>query len=112
MDGFHLGNVVGLVLTPLVMSSIGLSGPFILFSSLGLLWLTIWAYHVTNEPQESSSIRKTKLRLIQDGKYDSPPLQGKTSSYTPSFIQNAYMDHHICEYYQQLGRFVFVLLRR
>ncbi|KAL7583714.1 probable anion transporter 3, chloroplastic [Lactuca sativa] len=75
MGGFHLGNVVGLVLTPIVMSSIGLSGPFILFSSLGLLWLTTWTLRVTNDPQESPSISKSELRLIQAGKSDSVPLK-------------------------------------
>ncbi|KAF5953665.1 hypothetical protein HYC85_006521 [Camellia sinensis] len=44
MGGFHLGNVVGLVLTPIAMSSIGIAGPFIFFSCLGLLWLSTWAY--------------------------------------------------------------------
>ncbi|OIT35020.1 PREDICTED: probable anion transporter 3, chloroplastic [Nicotiana attenuata] len=75
MGGFHLGNVVGLVLTPLFMSSVGISGPFILFSSLGLLWLTTWINRVTNDPQESNSITKAELRLIQAGKSDSPPLK-------------------------------------
>lgn len=77
MGGFHLGNVVGLVLTPILMSSIGLSGPFILFSTLGLLWLTIWVYRVTNDPQECHSISKSELRLIQAGKSDSPINKGK-----------------------------------
>lgn len=77
MGGFHLGNVAGLVLTPLAMSTIGLSGPFILFSSLGLLWLTMWAYRVSNDPQESHSISKSELRLIQAGKSDSPLNKGK-----------------------------------
>ncbi|KAK4359297.1 hypothetical protein RND71_021526 [Anisodus tanguticus] len=75
MGGFHLGNVVGLVLTPSFMTSVGISGPFILFSSLGLLWLTTWISRVTNDPQESNSITKAELRLIQAGKSDSPPLR-------------------------------------
>lgn len=75
MGGFHLGNVVGLVLTPLFMTSVGISGPFILFASLGLLWLTTWIRRVTNDPQESNSITKAELRLIQAGKSDSPPLE-------------------------------------
>lgn len=70
MGGFQLGNVVGLVITPLVMSSIGVSGPFILFTSLGLLWLVTWTYGVTNDPQDCSSISKAELRLIQAGKSD------------------------------------------
>ncbi|CAI9098390.1 OLC1v1035029C3 [Oldenlandia corymbosa var. corymbosa] len=77
MGGFHLGNVVGLVLTPLVMSSVGISGPFILFSSLGLLWLTSWVYRVTNDPQDSNFIKKAELRLIQAGKSDSPATKAK-----------------------------------
>lgn len=77
MGGFHLGNVVGLVLTPLVMSSIGISGPFILFSSLGFLWLTTWTSKVANDPQDCSTIKKSELRLIQAGKTDSPATKGK-----------------------------------
>ncbi|KAD6120345.1 hypothetical protein E3N88_11616 [Mikania micrantha] len=75
MGGFHLGNVVGLVLTPIVMSSIGLTGPFILFSSLGLLWLKTWTLQITNDPQESRSISNSELRLIQEGKSNAPPLK-------------------------------------
>ncbi|KAK2966137.1 hypothetical protein RJ640_018390 [Escallonia rubra] len=77
MGGFHLGNVVGLVLTPLMMSSIGISGPFFLFSSLGLLWLTMWVNRVTNHPQESLSISKAELRLIQSGKSETVSSKGK-----------------------------------
>ncbi|KAL6133111.1 hypothetical protein ACLB2K_065348 [Fragaria x ananassa] len=72
MAGFHLGNVTGLLLTPVMLSSMGINGPFILFSSLGLLWSTIWAYTVTNDPRESDFISKLELRLIQAGKSDSP----------------------------------------
>ncbi|KAK1437142.1 hypothetical protein QVD17_02927 [Tagetes erecta] len=75
MGGFHLGNVVGLVLTPIVMSSTGLSGPFFLFSSLGLLWLTTWTLRVTNDPQENHSISSSELRLIQAGKSNVPSLK-------------------------------------
>lgn len=72
MAGFHLGNVVGFILTPIMMSSIGISGPFTFFSTLGLLWLTRWAFRVTSDPQDSSLISKMELRLIQDGKSASP----------------------------------------
>lgn len=77
MGGFQLGNVVGLVLTPLVMTSIGISGPFILFTSLGLLWLLTWVSRVTNDPQECSSISKSELLLIQAGKANSSAIKSK-----------------------------------
>lgn len=76
MAGFHLGNVVGLLLTPIMLSTIGISGPFILFSFLGLLWLTTWASAVTNDPQDSPFISKPELRLIQAGKTDSLVKKG------------------------------------
>ncbi|KAH7514585.1 hypothetical protein FEM48_Zijuj11G0105100 [Ziziphus jujuba var. spinosa] len=77
MAGFHLGNVTGLLLTPIMLSSMGISGPFILFSSLGLLWFITWAYKVTNHPRESNFISKLELQLIQAGKTDIPVKSGK-----------------------------------
>lgn len=77
MAGFHFGNVIGLLLTPIMFSTIGISGPFILFSSLGLLWVTTWAYLVADDPQESSVISRSELRLIQAGKTASPPKSSK-----------------------------------
>ncbi|KAJ7961295.1 Phosphate transporter [Quillaja saponaria] len=80
MAGFHLGNVVGLLLTPIMLSTTGIPGPFILFSSLGLLLLTSWSYQVANDPQDSICISKSELRLIQSGKMDSPKTTGKLPS--------------------------------
>lgn len=76
MAGFQLGNVVGLILTPLVMTSIGISGPFVLFTSLGLLWLLTWISRVASDPQDCSSISTSELRLIQAGKGDSSVVKG------------------------------------
>ncbi|KAE8730434.1 putative anion transporter 3 [Hibiscus syriacus] len=72
MAGFHLGNVVGLILTPIMLSTVGITAPFVLFSSLGLLWLSSWVYKVTSDPKDSSFISKSELRSIQAGKTDPP----------------------------------------
>ncbi|XP_061339644.1 probable anion transporter 3, chloroplastic [Gastrolobium bilobum] len=80
MAGFHLGNVIGLLLTPIMLSTIGLFGPFILFSSLGLLWVMTWAYRVTDDPLESNFISRSEIRLIQAGKSVS---QKKSSKFPP-----------------------------
>ncbi|KAH6806882.1 phosphate transporter 4 [Perilla frutescens var. frutescens] len=77
MGGFQLGNVVGLVLTPVAISSIGIYGPFVVFTFLGFLWLIIWTYRVVNDPQESTSISKPELKLIQAGKSDPCVIKGK-----------------------------------
>ncbi|PIN02765.1 Permease of the major facilitator superfamily [Handroanthus impetiginosus] len=77
MGGFQLGNVIGLVLTPMAMSSVGTSGPFILFTSLGFLWLLTWTYRIADDPRESTSISRSELRLIEAGKSDSHVIKGK-----------------------------------
>ncbi|GMH23044.1 hypothetical protein Nepgr_024887 [Nepenthes gracilis] len=70
MAGFQLGNVVSLLLTPATISSLGISGPFVLFSSLGLLWLSPWIYAVTDDPGESPFVSKYEVQLIREGKVD------------------------------------------
>ncbi|XP_050215118.1 probable anion transporter 3, chloroplastic [Mercurialis annua] len=78
MAGFHLGNVVGLLLTPIMLSTIGISGPFILFASLGILWVSTWTNGVTDDPRDSPFVTVSELRLIQAGKIDSPaPNKGQ-----------------------------------
>ncbi|XP_058109277.1 probable anion transporter 3, chloroplastic [Magnolia sinica] len=77
MAGFHLGNVISLLATPIIMSRIGISGPFALFSTLGFLWLSIWALGITNDPQDSRFISQAELRLIQAGKTNTPTTNGK-----------------------------------
>lgn len=77
MGGFQLGNVVGLVITPIVMTSLGITGPFALFTSLGLLWLITWTFRVANDPHECRHISKSELRLIQSGKSDSHMIKSK-----------------------------------
>lgn len=77
MAGFHMGNVIGLLLTPVMLSTTGISGPFILFSSLGLLWVMTWAYRVTDDPLESNFISRSELRVIQAGKTGYPKKSNK-----------------------------------
>ncbi|XP_044473042.1 probable anion transporter 3, chloroplastic [Mangifera indica] len=80
MAGFHLGNVVGLVLTPIMLATTGITGPFFLFSSLGLLWMTSWSSVATDDPGDSPFISKSELRLIQAGKSESIRKKGKLPS--------------------------------
>ncbi|KAG2404721.1 anion transporter [Vigna angularis] len=63
-----------------MLSTIGISGPFILFSSLGLLWMMTWAYRVTDDPAESNFISRAEQRLIQAGKTAS---QKKSNKFPP-----------------------------
>ncbi|CAI5969823.1 unnamed protein product [Closterium sp. NIES-65] len=42
--GFHVGSMLGLLSAPSLMAlpGLGLTGPFLIFGALGLLWLALW----------------------------------------------------------------------
>ncbi|CAA6656753.1 unnamed protein product [Spirodela intermedia] len=50
MAGFHLGNVLSLLVSPVLMSRTGIQGPFLLFSAVGFLWLSVWAVCMVDDP--------------------------------------------------------------
>ncbi|GJP43475.1 hypothetical protein CLOM_g2931 [Closterium sp. NIES-68] len=54
--GFHLGSMLGLLSAPSLMSlpALGVTGPFLIFGALGLLWLALWLLLV---PGGSSAAR-------------------------------------------------------
>ncbi|KAL6610311.1 hypothetical protein ACP70R_040280 [Stipagrostis hirtigluma subsp. patula] len=68
MGGFHLGNVISFLGTPVIMSHIGLSGTFAFFASLGLLWLSVWMLNVESDPVDSRTISKSELQFILAGR--------------------------------------------
>jgi hypothetical protein len=68
MGGFHLGNVVSFLATPIIMSHIGLAGTFAFFASLGYLWLSVWLLNVESDPIDSRTISKSELQLILAGR--------------------------------------------
>lgn len=72
MAGFHLGNVVSFLATPVVMGTTGVAGPFALFAALGFAWVSAWAVGVANDPRDSRLISGAELQLIRAGKRDYP----------------------------------------
>ncbi|XP_002966917.2 probable anion transporter 3, chloroplastic [Selaginella moellendorffii] len=67
MGGFHLGNVSGLLLTPILMSRFGIDGPFYAFGTVGLAWLSLWYMHISKDPQNHGTITRNELLFIQNG---------------------------------------------
>lgn len=68
MAGFHLGNVVSFLATPIIMSHVGINGTFTFFASLGYAWLCIWLLFISNEPHDNPRISQAELQLIQAGR--------------------------------------------
>ncbi|EMS57304.1 putative anion transporter 2, chloroplastic [Triticum urartu] len=80
MGGFHLGNVVSFLATPIIMSHIGLAGTFAFFASLGYLWLSVWLLNVESDPIDSRAISKSELQLILAGRSKSKVKGSKSPS--------------------------------
>lgn len=64
MAGFQLGNVVGLMLSPILMSQGGIYGPFVIFGLSGFLWLLVWLSATSSAPDRHPQITKFELEYI------------------------------------------------
>ncbi|KAJ7524779.1 hypothetical protein O6H91_17G021200 [Diphasiastrum complanatum] len=67
MAGFHLGSVLGLMLTPILLTSFGISGAFISFGLLGFVWVLVWVSTIYKNPQSHPCIKRNELLYIQQG---------------------------------------------
>ncbi|RWW15679.1 hypothetical protein GW17_00020465 [Ensete ventricosum] len=70
MAGFHLGNVISFLASPIILSSIGINEAFAFFAALGFIWLSAWTLAITNDPRDSPRISQAELQLIRAGKMD------------------------------------------
>ncbi|CAL9069867.1 unnamed protein product [Musa banksii] len=77
MAGFHLGNVMSLLVSPIILSSVGINGTFAFFASLGFVWLSAWTGRIPNDPRDSPDISHSELQLIRAGKIDSKTESGQ-----------------------------------
>ncbi|KAJ3668893.1 hypothetical protein LUZ60_010843 [Juncus effusus] len=68
MAGFHLGNVISFLASPIIMSHVGISGTFAFFASIGYAWLFVWLITISNEPNDSPNISQAELQMIQAGR--------------------------------------------
>jgi len=80
MGGFHLGNVISFLATPIIMSHIGITGTFAFFTSLGYLWLFVWMFNVESDPIDSRTISKSELQFILAGRSGSKAKGSKCPS--------------------------------
>ncbi|KAI3988820.1 hypothetical protein MKX01_016391 [Papaver californicum] len=87
--GFQLGNVIGLMLSPILMSQGGVFGPFVIFGLSGLLWVLVRVSATSSTPGRHRQISKYELDYITNMRR-SPPVPGlekkpKTTNVIPPF---------------------------
>ncbi len=81
-SGIPLGTVFALVLTPIIVQSLGWQWAFYLFGAVGLVWFIFWYRMVTARPELHSDMSPGELSYIQSGStttteeaIDTPPLR-------------------------------------
>jgi len=55
--------MVGLLAAPAMLAAGGISGPFVFFGFLGVVWAAVWAFTTTTHPAQSSKVRRVKFRI-------------------------------------------------
>lgn len=63
-SGIPLGTVFALVVTPMIVASLGWEWAFYLFGGVGALWFLLWRALVTATPGEHPTVSASELALI------------------------------------------------
>ncbi|WVZ98788.1 hypothetical protein U9M48_044173 [Paspalum notatum var. saurae] len=108
MGGFHLGNVISFLSTPIIMSHIGLAGTFVFFASLGYLWIFVWMLNVESDPIDSRTISKSELQLILAGRTGSKVQGSKYPSLRELFSRIEFLAITVANVVNNWGYFVLL----
>lgn len=86
MAGFQLGNTIGLLLSPIIMSRTGIFGPFVIFGLFGFLWVLVWIPAISGTPGEHAQISAYELKYITKGqKLVKPQIGSEKTKKVPPF---------------------------
>ncbi|KAL6840183.1 hypothetical protein ACP4OV_029993 [Aristida adscensionis] len=86
MAGFQLGNTIGLLLSPIIMSRTGIFGPFVIFGLFGFLWVLVWIPAISGTPGEHAQISAYELDYITKGqKLVKPQIRSERAKKVPPF---------------------------
>ena len=67
-----MGSMGGLLVAPLLLSHLGITGPFLAFGLAGLVWAAGWVAYVSSTPAECARMDAAELKYIRDGQ---PPAK-------------------------------------
>ncbi|ESQ45878.1 hypothetical protein EUTSA_v10010272mg [Eutrema salsugineum] len=80
MAGFQLGNAVGLLLSPILMSQGGIYGPFVIFGLSGFLWMLVWLSATSSAPDRHPQITKSELEYIYQNKQQASTRESRRNN--------------------------------
>ena len=64
-SGIPLGTVFALVVTPIIVETLGWEWAFYLFGLVGVLWFGLWQIAVTATPQANPRVTPAELEVIE-----------------------------------------------
>lgn len=70
-----LGTVFALVVTPIIVLSLGWEWVFYLFGAVGLVWFGLWYWLAGTDPQEHPRVTAHELSIIQSGEFERSATQ-------------------------------------
>ncbi|PWZ33418.1 putative anion transporter 3, chloroplastic [Zea mays] len=91
MAGFQLGNTIGLLLSPIIMSRTGIFGPFVIFGLFGFLWVLVWIPAISGTPGEHAQISAYELKYITKGQKLVKPQIGSEKTKKGYFVILSWM---------------------
>ena len=71
-SGIHVGTVVALSASPLIIIAFGWPALFYIAGAIGLVWVAVWLYVAADRPETSSRITVAELRSITSGRSAEP----------------------------------------
>ncbi|MDP6377588.1 MAG: ACS family MFS transporter [Pseudomonadales bacterium] len=80
-----MGTVFALVLTPIIVLSMGWEWAFYLFGAVGIVWYVFWQRLAATDPKDHPGVSSDELALIQSGQTQEesptpPPIRAMLSS--------------------------------
>jgi len=70
-----LGTVFALVVTPIIVLSLGWEWAFYLFGLVGIVWFALWSWLAATEPSDHPRVSAEELSLIGSGQSDEAVIQ-------------------------------------
>ena len=85
-SGIPIGTVFALIVTPIIVSTMGWEWAFYLFGMVGVVWFVAWQYFVTTTPQEHPRISAEEKQFLADN----APASGAVEENIPitHFLKN------------------------
>lgn len=65
-SGIPIGTVFALIVTPIIVSTIGWEWAFYLFGLVGVVWFVAWQHFVTTTPQEHPRISEEEKQFLAE----------------------------------------------